>query len=170
MALRCKPRCGRVTQSATAYVVGGKKAKNVAEIPWAAAIYKRDMLICSGTIISEKLITSAAHCFFREQPSSVNEAVVLEPLDLFKIAVGKYYRDRLVEESFVPQFFNISEVISVPGYDGYMGFFAADFILIVLDDFIVFRQHIVPICIDKDSYLEEDTTVKPGLLGTVAGE
>lgn len=170
VALRCKPRCGRVTQSATAYVVGGKKAKNVAEIPWTAAIYKRDMLICSGTILSEKLIISAAHCFFREQPSSVNECVVLEPLDLFKIAVGKYYRDRLIEETFVPQFFNISEVISVPGYDGYMGFFSADFILLVLDDYIVFRQHIVPICIDKESTFEEDTTVKAGLIGTVAGE
>lgn len=170
VALRCSPRCGRVTQSATAYVVGGKKAKNVAEIPWTAAIYKRDTLICSGTIISEKLVVSAAHCFFREQPSSINECVVLEPLELFKIAVGKYYRAQSMEEAFVPQFFNISEVVSVPGYDGYMGFFSADFIILVLDDFIVFRQHIVPICIDKDRTLEEDTTVKPGLIGTVAGD
>ena len=56
LALRCVPRCGRVTQTATAYVVGGKRAKNVAEVPWAAAIYKRDILICGGTILSEKLI------------------------------------------------------------------------------------------------------------------
>lgn len=58
VAIRCKPRCGRVTQSATAYVVGGKKAKNIAEVPWTAAIYKRDVLICGGTIISEKLVVS----------------------------------------------------------------------------------------------------------------
>jgi hypothetical protein len=32
IALRCTPKCGRVTQAATAYVVGGKKAKNVAEV------------------------------------------------------------------------------------------------------------------------------------------
>lgn len=169
VAIRCTPRCGRVTQSATAYVVGGKKAKNIAEVPWAAAIYKRDVLICGGTIISEKLILSAAHCFFREQPSSLIEAVALEPLELFRIAVGKYYRDPNAQESFAPQFFEVSEVISVPGYDGFMGFFSADFIIIVVNDYIVFRQHISPICVDKDSVLEEDITVKPGLMGTVAG-
>lgn len=57
----------------------------------------------------------------------------------------------------------------MPGYDGYMGFFSADFIIAVVDNFIIFRQHIVPICIDRDSVLEEDTTVKAGLTGTVAG-
>jgi secreted trypsin-like serine protease len=169
VALRCSPRCGRVTQAATAYVVNGKKAKNIAEVPWSAAIYRRDILICSGTILSEKLVLSASHCFYREQPSSITESVILEPLDLYKIAVGKYFRDRNAEESFVPQYFNVSEVISVPGYDGFMGFFSADFIILVLDDFITFRQHILPICVNKNSDLEEDTTVKAGLIGTVAG-
>lgn len=170
VALRCKPRCGRVTQSATAYIVGGKKAKNIAEVPWAAAIYKRDVLICGATIISEKLVLSAAHCFFREQPSSITESVVLEPLELFKIAVGKYFRDPNANETYASQFFNVSEIVSVPGYDGYMGFFSADFIIVVVDNYIIFRQHIVPICIDKDSVFEEDTTVQPGLVGAVAGE
>lgn len=32
IALRCVPKCGRITQAATAYIVGGKKAKNVAEV------------------------------------------------------------------------------------------------------------------------------------------
>lgn len=32
IALRCTPKCGRVTQAATAYVIGGKKVKNVAEV------------------------------------------------------------------------------------------------------------------------------------------
>lgn len=54
VALRCVPKCGRVTQLSTAYVVNGRKAKNIAEVPWAAAIYKRDTLICGGSIISEK--------------------------------------------------------------------------------------------------------------------
>jgi hypothetical protein len=58
----------------------------------------------------------------------------------------------------------------VPGYDGYMGFFSADFIIAIVDDYIIFRQHIVPVCIDKDSVLEEDTTVQAGLTGSVAGK
>lgn len=54
LALRCEPRCGRITQVAKAYVVGGVKAKNIGEVPWTAAIYKRDVLICGGSIISER--------------------------------------------------------------------------------------------------------------------
>lgn len=159
LALRCIPRCGRITQVATAYVVHGKKAKNIAEVPWSVAIYKRDILICGGSIISEKLVVSAAHCFFREQPSSLVEAVIQEDLSLFQVAVGKYYRNLSAIEEFQPQFFNISELISVPGYEGYMGFYSADFAIAVLDDFIVFRQHISPICVDKDKVLEEETEV-----------
>lgn len=54
LALRCIPRCGRITQLSTAYVVNGRKAKNIGEVPWTAAIYKRDVLICGGSIISER--------------------------------------------------------------------------------------------------------------------
>lgn len=189
LALRCEPRCGRITQLSTAYVVNGRKAKNIGEVPWTAAIYKRDILICGGSIISERsensmelhgrfrkfyfwiprLIISAAHCFFRELPSSLTESVALEELSLFKIAVGKYFRNITAKEDFLPQFFNISEIISVPGYDGYMGFFSADFAIVVLDDFIIFRQHIAPICIDRFKVLEEETEVMQGLMGTIGG-
>jgi hypothetical protein len=65
-----------------------------------------------------RLVVSAAHCFFREQPSSLTESVVLEDVSLFTVAVGKYFRDLLAIGEFKPQVFNISEVISVPGYDG----------------------------------------------------
>lgn len=54
LALRCEPRCGRITQLSKAYVVNGVRAKNIGEVPWTAAIYKRDILICGGSIISEK--------------------------------------------------------------------------------------------------------------------
>lgn len=110
-----------------------------------------------------------AHCFFKEQPSSLTETVILEDLSLFKVAAGKYNRDFTANETFPPQFFNITEVISVPGYDGYIGFFSADFIILVLDSFIVFRQHILPICIDRNSNSEEEMTIPEGLIGTVGG-
>lgn len=118
VTVRCVPLCGRVTQVSTPYVVGGRRAKNVAEVPWSAAIYKRNNLICGGTIISERLVISAAHCFFREQPSNSQENVVLEDLSLFKVAVGKYFRNINAEESSKPQFLGISDVFSIPGYDG----------------------------------------------------
>lgn len=50
-----------------------------------------------------------------------------------------------------------------------MGFFSADFSIAVLENFVVFRQHIAPICVDTTKFLEEDTEVPDGLTGTVAG-
>lgn len=151
--------------------MGGRKAKDVAEVPWSAAIYKRNSLICGGTIISEKLVISASHCFFREQPSTSQDNVVLEDLSLFKVAVGKYFRNINAEEFSKPQFLGISDVFSVPGYDGYMGYFFADFIILVLDSHIIFRPEAMPICINIDTIdLFEEVTVPEGLIGTVAGK
>jgi hypothetical protein len=59
IALRCTPKCGRVTSFAQAYVINGRKATNVSEVPWVAAVYKRKTLICGATIITEKLVISA---------------------------------------------------------------------------------------------------------------
>jgi hypothetical protein len=109
-----------------------------------------------------------AHCFFREQPSNLLESVVMEDLAEYKIAVGKYFRDYDANEAYSTQFLNIQEAISVPGYDGYMGFYSADFIVLVLDDFIKFRQHVIPICIDNDFDLEEEINLQHGLIGTVS--
>lgn len=47
-----------------------------------------------------------------------------------------------------------------------MGFYSADFIILVLDNFIIFRQHIVPVCIDRNINLEEDLTIPQALNGT----
>lgn len=50
-----------------------------------------------------------------------------------------------------------------------MGYFSADFAIIVLDGYITFRQHISPICVDKNTFLQEDTVMAEGLIGTVGG-
>lgn len=123
----------------------------------------------SDNFFFDRLVISAAHCFFKELSSGVSESVSLEDLSMFQIAVGKYFRDISAAEQFQPQFFNISEIISVPGYEGYMGFFSADFAIVVLDDFIIFRQHIAPVCVDKNNFLQEETEIVGGLNGTVSG-
>lgn len=101
--------------------------------------------------------------------SSLAESVELDDLTLFKVSVGKYFRNISAIEDLPPQFFNIIEVISVPGYDGYIGFFSADFAIVILDEFILFRPHILPICVNKANYLAEESELSAGLNGTVAG-
>lgn len=95
--------------------------------------------------------------------------MALEDLELFKVAAGKYFRNASASEDYAPQLLNILEVISVPGYDGYVGFYSGDFSVLVLEEFIIFRPHILPICVDKDNFLSEETEIASGLNGTVAG-
>lgn len=54
----CVPSCGRVIKKATALIIRGAET-NAAEFPWNVAIYRDNLLICGGTIISERVILSA---------------------------------------------------------------------------------------------------------------
>jgi hypothetical protein len=54
----CVADCGRVTKKAAALVIHGYDT-NASEFPWNVAIYRNDILICGGTIISERVILSA---------------------------------------------------------------------------------------------------------------
>lgn len=54
----CVADCGRVTKKAAALVVHGENTE-ASEFPWNVAIYRANVLICGGTIISERVILSA---------------------------------------------------------------------------------------------------------------
>jgi hypothetical protein len=167
---RCTPRCGAPTAKAKPYVVSGRDA-DIAEVPWHVAIYRSNVLICGGTIITEKIVVSAAHCFFKEEVNTdpQSETVSLYPKELFKIVAGKYYREINAKEKLPIQTFNITEIITVPGYDGYLGYFAADIALAILDNFIEFKPHIAPICMDRNLEYSEEKIVREGWMGLVAG-
>ncbi|CAO1407606.1 unnamed protein product [Diamesa tonsa] len=165
---RCVALCGQVTPQAKQYVVGGKTAISIAEVPWHTAIYRESTLICGGTILSERIVLSAAHCFFKEE-TGTSSTVSLYDKSLFEISVGKYYRNKTASEEFATQFYGISEIITVPGYDGYVGFFSADIALLILSGYIEFRPHIAPICIDRNLDYSEEKVVPDGWIGIVAG-
>ena len=59
---RCFAICGVQTPVATQLISLGQKA-GVSEAPWNVAVYKNQELICGGSIITERIILSAAHCF-----------------------------------------------------------------------------------------------------------
>lgn len=167
---RCSPVCGAPTPKAKPYVVNGKDT-DIAEVPWAVAIYRTDVLICGGTILTEKLVVSAAHCFFKEEETvaSPTDTVSLYPKDSFKIVVGKYFRDIAAKESLPIQEFKVSDIVTVPGYDGYTGYFAADIAIVVLNNFIEFKPHIAPICLERNLEFSEEKIVREGSEGLVAG-
>lgn len=105
----CDPVCGERKTDIIPLITGGHIAK-IKEVPWHVAIYYNfnqtyKEYICGGTIISSRIILSAAHCFWKKYSTQVY------PKEEFSIAVGKTYRDyNAPEEEYQPQFFSISEL------------------------------------------------------------
>ncbi|KOB71019.1 Pattern recognition serine proteinase [Operophtera brumata] len=80
--------CGRVTPNGTGLVVGGTAAMR-GELPWHAGIYSTTtdpyLQICGGSLISNNVVLSAAHCFWTDLEKQL-------PASMFAVAVGKLYR------------------------------------------------------------------------------
>ena len=102
--LQCQANCGRVATHSTPMTIGGKTS-NVTSIPWHVGIYLNEVLICGGTIISERVVISAAHCF-----SDATDKIHEIALETFQVAAGKFKRALSEKESPAPQIMEVQEV------------------------------------------------------------
>jgi len=96
MKTNCEATCGFCTGEALACgvakhrqvkqlsgIVGGVLAKK-GFYPWQAAIYYEDEFLCGGSLISDKLILTAAHCF----------KYLSTDMSLYKVALGDNDRSK----------------------------------------------------------------------------
>ena len=74
-------------------------------MPWHVGIYEKDKQICGGTIISERVVISAAHCFSQ----SIDGVHVID-YETFKIAAGKIFRGLNASENQFTQIREVQEV------------------------------------------------------------
>ena len=72
------------------------------EVPWHVVIYKNDMQICGGTIISERVVITAAQCFSQKADG-------MHDIDykLFKVGAGKIIRGLNASETQSTQIRNV---------------------------------------------------------------
>ena len=75
------------------------------EVPWHVGIYQNGEQICGGTIISERVIISAAHCF----SMSTNGSHEIDYKE-YQVAAGKIQRGLDVKEAQETQILNVKEV------------------------------------------------------------
>ena len=78
-------------------------------VPWHVAIYKNEEQICGGTIISERLVISAAHCF----SMSKNNTHEID-YKIYKVAAGKSMRNLFEQETQATQIKDVLEVVIPP--------------------------------------------------------
>lgn len=165
--IECKPICGRLTSKSVSLIVGGADAGGITQAPWQAAIYRKTKgsykLDCGGSILTKRIVISAGHCFFKDDSQSWS------PKENYKIVIGKYLRKYDANETHSTQSFDIAELRTVSGFNGYSGFYISDISLIILDGEIDFQPHILPICIDLNVRYGLDRVVMSGEIGVVSG-
>lgn len=94
--------CGIETLNLRPLIVNGQNAM-APEFPWNVGIYRSDsrygedhLHICGGTIVSERLVLSAAHCFYDTSVKGLNSN-----RDYF-IGAGKTHQDWFATELVDP--------------------------------------------------------------------
>lgn len=160
LPFECSQICGGLTE---------RTAMTISRLPWQVSIYKRNdddlqwEYICGGTVVSAKVVVSAAHCFWNEQNDEFYDE------SLFSLKTGKLFRE--YDDS---RELNAVQIVSKLNIQFPIGFekigdaYVDDIVIVIFNgnEFIEFSFNTLPICIDY-GLEEEEKYVTPGLKGLV---
>ncbi|XP_065210327.1 transmembrane protease serine 9-like [Planococcus citri] len=139
--LSCVPVCGRPFPNVTTLISKGEENK-FGDSPWHVAVYNREkVLICGATIVSSRLVLSAAHCF-HDQNDIKREVINYE------IVVSKVSRNYYQADNQNQKYFKIREIrFSSKGYIGVNNYFAADIAILILQQELTISPTVMPACV-----------------------
>uniref|UniRef100_A0A2H1V6G0 SFRICE_019121 n=1 Tax=Spodoptera frugiperda TaxID=7108 RepID=A0A2H1V6G0_SPOFR len=159
--LQCSD-CGRLGDPADPLLLGSGREARRNELPWHVAIFKgtRHEQWCSGTIIRNNVVISAAHCFW-------SQGGLLSPTN-FVVAAGKLYRTWDHPNDTNVQISDIREIRVPDRFQGSATNYQDDISLLTLVSNLVYTQHVRPVCIDFD-YELDSRQLKVFSVGKVAG-
>ncbi|RZB39248.1 Trypsin, Ldl recept a, and/or Sushi domain containing protein, partial [Asbolus verrucosus] len=156
--LGCIPDCGNAELEAAPLVVKGWISER-GKFPWHAVLFALEegnwSFTCGGTLITEKIVLTAAHCTWEMKK------------ELLQVALGKHYSDYHKLEDYV-QIRNISKIIRQPLYQDLVGNYGSDIAILVLSNPAEFSPVIRPACIDWELDDITDHLTKNNL-GLIAG-
>lgn len=135
--LKCEPSCGYLKQPIPLIVNGF----DAITFPWHATLFMlRDNTFtfgCGGTLISELVVLSAAHCF-----ANINESDV-------RIVIGKRHSNfTAFSDETAAQYFSVSRIFRHPLYLDRLGNYGSDIALVELNQNVALSDEIHPACID----------------------
>ncbi|CAG9129221.1 unnamed protein product [Plutella xylostella] len=153
---KCILECGRTdfNEAVPLASVTSRPPHNLA--PWRAGVYLlRDegyMLICEASILKEKLIITAAHCFWDKSSKSSRS------VKLFAVAVNKQHRAwNDIRDAPYEQKRNVSRIVYPANFTGSATKYAEDLALVHLSAPIKFHTSVLPICVDLNDVFERFT-------------
>ncbi|XP_070492243.1 serine protease gd-like [Chironomus tepperi] len=147
--------CGvrRDSSSAVSFVIGARRN----DFPWLTAFYyKENGFICGGTLVSTKIIVTAAHCVKDKQNIDVKS-----PEDSI-FYLGKYKLNDLNEKDYVTA--GVKQFIIHPSWDSFEERYIGDLAIVVIFKTIKFTNNIIPLCISSQRSSHEDIVDKSGLV------
>ncbi|KPJ12636.1 Complement C1s-B subcomponent [Papilio machaon] len=162
----CVPECGTLTPKGAPLVLGGETAK-FGDVPWHAGIYHKNfengthVQICGGSLISNSVILSAAHCFWDEREKR------LHSVKWYAVAVGKLHRDwdNPDDEPFAQK----SDVKKIVISNNYLGIdlnYRDDIAIVIVSGPFQYQTYVRPVCLDfRHDFAESQ--LQPGVVGKV---
>ncbi|XP_025089725.1 ovochymase-1-like [Pomacea canaliculata] len=113
-------------------IVGGEQS-TLGTMPWMVVIADRGFYLCGGSIISSRLILTAAHCFDTEESQNPRNLQVYAA----KLSLTKANKEE--------QLLTVQTLILHKDFNNITG--ANDIALLVLDKDLVFTSIVAPICL-----------------------
>ncbi|NXJ11984.1 TMPS6 protease, partial [Odontophorus gujanensis] len=139
--------CG--LQAPLSRIIGGANSVE-GEWPWQASLQVRGRHICGGTLIADRWVVSAAHCFQDERLASPS---------VWTVYLGKYFQNT---SSHTEVSFKVIRLFLHPYYEEDSHDY--DVALLQLDHPVITSPFIQPICLPASSHLFE-----PGLHCWITG-
>ncbi|XP_013138490.1 PREDICTED: uncharacterized protein LOC106103304 [Papilio polytes] len=164
----CVPECGTLTPKGAPLVLGGETAK-FGDVPWHAGIYFKNVengthdQICGGSLISNSVVLSAAHCFWNEREKK------LFSIKSYAVAVGKLHRDwdNVADEPYA-QKSDIEKIVISKYYQGRDLYYRDDIAIVMVSGPFQYQTYVRPVCLDfRHDFAESQ--LQPGAEGKAAG-
>jgi secreted trypsin-like serine protease len=162
---KCVPVCGQKSNPSPASVNGSTASKG--EFPWQVAILyhhfkvpKKMRLMCTGTLISERIILTAAHCVKAHSGRMLHKISYI-------LAVGKYYRNFSdPRDAHQAQFSEVEDIFVPEQYVGGYGSLG-DIAIMVSKKVFKFTLTVQPVCVDWTKTMDDFSNSEKKELGYI---